>query len=57
MLPAELLPTVTSMGKVFLDTIKIWQTLKGKPAKQVIRNQTNNNTVNSFKFRLILFVT
>jgi len=39
---AELLPTVTSMGKVFIDTLRIWQTLKGKPAKQVIRNQTNN---------------
>ncbi|MFA7054925.1 MAG: hypothetical protein WC134_00150 [Acholeplasmataceae bacterium] len=38
----ELLPSVVSIGTVFLETLKIWKVLKGQPAKQVIRNQTNN---------------
>lgn len=39
---AELLPTICSMGGILLETIKIWKTLKGKPAQQIIRNQINN---------------
>ena len=38
----ELLPSLVSIGTVFLETLKIWKVLKGQPAKQVIRNQTNN---------------
>lgn len=38
----ELLPSVVSIGTVFLETLKIWKVLKGQPAKQVMRNQTNN---------------
>lgn len=40
----ELLPSVMTMGKVLLETLKIWLALRGSPPKQIIRNQ-NTNTV------------
>lgn len=39
----ELLPIANTMSSVFLDTLKIWQVLKGKPAKEVITNTIDNS--------------
>src|SRR5690554_1720448 len=38
----ELIPSILTMGEVFTQTFKIWKTLRGKPPKEVIRNEMNN---------------